>query len=123
LGKWKIVKIYARIGHVDGVVSNVVAGGSTCNYGTFIQKHITIQNPVSFRKKLRNFALQFANHIEEQFDFHFSEMGLDVAIDEYEKLWLFEVNMNRVSIEPLILEAAEQAIEYGEHIALNGKRM
>lgn len=121
-GKWAIVKSYARIGNANGIVSNIAAGGSTCDLGTFTQKHINLNDPIAFRKGLRQFASQFANHIEKQFDFHFAEMGLDVAIDEDENLWLFEVNMNRINVEPLIVEAAEKAISYGAYVVQEKNR-
>lgn len=120
-GTWKIAKIYPRIGVKGTVISNLHLGGSTCELKIFLNKHISVGNVNQFRRKLRRFSLDFANHIEQQFDFHFSELGLDIAIDENEKIWLFEVNMNQINVSNLRLEAAELAIAYGKHVVLQSQ--
>lgn len=117
-GKWSIPKIYARIGPSEGVVSNILAGGTMSNLQVFATKHLILEDYETFRKNLRRLSLAFANHLEKQFDFHFCEMGLDFAIDENGKLWIFEVNMNHISLDFFTFEAAAEAISYGKHVAL-----
>ena len=116
-GQWTIARIYPRIGARSSVVSNLHLGGSTCDIKMFLNKHITVENPQELQKDLQKFVIDFANTIEKQFDFHFSELGLDIAIDENEKVWLFEVNMNRINVQNLTFEAANLAISYGKYIA------
>lgn len=115
-GEWAIARIYPRIGARSSVVSNLHLGGSTCDLKMFLNRHITLENPSAFQKQLETFAVSFAKAIEKQFDFHYSELGLDIAIDEQEKMWLFEANMNRINVQNLTLEAADLAISYGKHV-------
>src|SRR5699024_3198232 len=89
-GEWSIAKIYPRIGALGTAISNLHLGGSTCDLNTFLTTHITLKNYKLFRRNLRKFTLDFVNHLEEQLDFNFCEVGLDIAVDENEKLWLFE---------------------------------
>src|SRR5699024_7867830 len=117
-GKWSIVRIYPRIGARNSIISNLHLGGSTCDLTTFLTKHITIKDRKTFTKSLRTFALKFADFMEKDQEDHFSELGLDIAVDENEKLWLFEVNMNRINIANLTFEAANHAISYGKHVIL-----
>lgn len=48
-------------------------------------------------------------------------MALDLTIDKFEHLWLFDVNMYRISVDHLPLEVAQYAISYGKYIALRKK--
>lgn len=122
-GEWAIARVYPRIGARSSVVSNLHLGGSTCDLKMFLKRHITVENPDEFKKQLETFVVSFANAIERQFDFHFSELGLDIAIDEHEKMWLFEANMNRINVQNLTLEAADLAISYGKHIVQQGEKL
>lgn len=121
-GEWTIARAYARIGARSSVVSNIHLGGATCDFKMFLSRHITLSNPEGFQKQLETFAVSFANAIESQFEFHFSELGLDIAIDENEKMWLFEANMNRINVQNLTLEAADLAVSYGSYIAQKNQK-
>lgn len=118
-GKWSIVKIYPRIGARNSIISNLHLGGSTCDLKTFLTRHITVKDDKQFKKDVSTFTLEFANFIEQKLDYHFSELGLDIAVDENNKLWLFEVNMNRINVENLTFEAANHAISYGKYVVKN----
>lgn len=123
LGEWAIARVYPRIGARSSVVSNLHLGGSTCDLKMFLKRHITVENPDELKKQLETFAVSFANTIERQFDFHFSELGLVIAIDENEKMWLFEANMNRINIQNLTIEAADLAISYGKHVVRQEEKL
>lgn len=118
-GNWTIIKIQARLGEPQGLISS--SGDSVTDLRTLLTKHINVDDYTASRKKIRTFALDFANHLDDQIDFRFGEMALDLTIDEFEHLWLFDVNMHRVSVDHLPLEAAQHAISYGKYIASRKK--
>ena len=48
---------------------------------------------MNIQRYLERFAVSFSNHFDSLYDnVLFDELGIDVGIDEDQKLWLFEVN-------------------------------
>lgn len=117
-GEWSIARMYPRIGQPNTIVSNFHLGGTTCQISHFFQRQMELTDYRKTRRQIRSMALRTAKHIEKEVEYQFSEIGLDVAIDENERLWLFEANMHMPSVRYLTIEAAHHAIVYGKHVAL-----
>ncbi|CAI6083777.1 YheC/YheD family protein [Cohnella sp. JJ-181] len=120
-GKWGIVKLYPRIGSSRGVISNISAGGHTTDLKSFYQLDLGKKDFVSFQKKLSEFSIQFAEHYQGLLDYRLQEMGLDLGIDASGKMWLFEVNLNRLGTMYVELEAAQLGIPYTIYLAKQGR--
>ena len=124
-GKWVITSIYPRIGPLGSVTSNLGSGGYTAYLDRFLQKEFN-DDWFNVKRELEHFSLSFSNHFDALFDgLPLDELGIDVGIDENQRLWLFEVNW-RPGI-PIIfnseLDVARNTIHYAKYLALNNKKI
>ncbi|WP_019415183.1 YheC/YheD family protein [Paenisporosarcina sp. TG20] len=122
-GKWVITTIYPRIGPLGSITSNLSGGGYTAYLDEFLQKEFHI-DWFNMKRLLEHFSLSFPNHFESLYDgIAFDELGIDVGIDENQKLWLFEVNWRPGA--PVIfnreLDVAINTIHYATYLATHNK--
>ena len=123
-GKWVITSIYPRVGTVGSITSNMGSGGFTCFLDTFLQKEFE-DSWFNIKRTLEYFAINFSNHLDSLYDdVSLDELGIDVGIDENQKLWLFEVNWRPGP--PIIfnceLDVARNTVHYAKYLADNHKR-
>jgi hypothetical protein len=94
-GKWVITTIYPRIGPHGSIVTNINSGGST-NYLIPFLKQEFDDDYYDVKCYLEQFSLQLAKHMDQIQQDNFSEtideLGIDVALDDMRKIWLYEVN-------------------------------
>ncbi len=94
-GEWVITSIYPRIGAPGTIVSNINSGGSM-NYLVPFLKQEFGDDYFNIKRYLENFSLALARHMDELQDQHYSEtideLGIDVALDDLGKIWIYEVN-------------------------------
>jgi hypothetical protein len=122
-GKWVITSIYPRIGALGSFTSNLGSGGYTAFLDDFLQKEF-MDDWFNIKRTLEHFSLSFTNHFESLYDgVSFDELGIDVGMDENQRLWLFEVNWRPGP--PIIyyceLDFAINTIQYAKHLATNNK--
>lgn len=118
-GEWVITSIYPRIGPLGSITSNIGSGGYTGYLDDILKKEF----PDSWRdlqKEVERFAIDFSNHFESLYHGElFDEFGVDIGIDENQKLWLFEVNWRPGP--PMIfdceLDVARNTILYAKYLA------
>jgi hypothetical protein len=92
-------------------------------YTGYLDDLLKTEFPDSWReiqKEVERFAIDFSNHFESLYHGElFDELGIDVGIDENQKLWLFEVNWRPGS--PIIfnveLDVARNTILYAKYLA------
>jgi hypothetical protein len=123
-GKWVITSIYPRIGRLGTITSNMGSGGYSTYFDVFLQSEFDDQW-YDIKRCLEYFAVSFSNHFDSLYDNVLDELGIDVGIDENQKLWLFEVNWrpgppNIFSVE---LDVAKNTILYAKYLAETNKRM
>lgn len=123
-GKWVITAIYPRVGTVGTITSNMGGGGYTC-YLDILLKNEFEDSWFDMKKTLEHFSISFATHFDSLYeDVSFDELGIDVGIDENQKLWLFEVNWRPGA--PMIfnceLDVARNTVLYAKYLATNSKR-
>lgn len=124
-GKWVITVIYPRIGPLGSITSNLGSGGYTAYLDVFLQKEFN-DDWFNVKRTLEHFSLSFSNHFDSLYDgVSFDELGIDVGIDENQKLWLFEVNWRPGA--PVIfnreLDVAINTIHYAKYLATNNKKI
>ena len=124
-GKWVITSIYPRIGPLGSVTSNLGSGGYTAYLDHFFKKEFN-DDWFNIKRTLEHFSLIFYIHFDSLYDgLSLDELGIDVGIDENQRLWLFEVNW-RPGI-PIIfnseLDVAKNTIHYAKYLALNNKNL
>lgn len=131
-GEWEITAIYPRIGAVGGIVSNINNGGST-NYLVPFLKQEFGDEYFNIQKYLEQFSLQLSRHLDkiqnDCFSESIDELGIDAAIDDNLRIWIYEVNwrpgcppafyleLNVVKnmIQYAILLARQHAANLGRH--------
>ena len=121
-GKWVITSIYPRIGRLGTITSNMGSGG----YSTYLESFLKIEFGDSWydiQRYLEQFALRFSNHFDDLYDNKLDELGIDVGIDENQKLWLFEVNWRPgpPNIYNVELDVAKNTILYAKYLANRNK--
>lgn len=124
-GKWVITTIYPRIGALGSITSNLSGGGYTAFLDSFLQKEFN-DNWFNIKRMLEQFSLNFSSHFESLYNgVMFDELGIDVGIDENQKLWLFEVNWRPGA--PIIfnreLDVALNTIHYANYLAKHNKNI
>ena len=124
-GRWVITSIYPRVGPLGSITSNLGSGGYTAYLNHFLQKEFN-DDWFNVKKTLEHFSLSFSNHFDTLYDgVAFDELGIDVGIDENQKLWLFEVNWRPGA--PIIfnceLDLAINTIQYAKYLATTNKNL
>ncbi|MER2090712.1 MAG: YheC/YheD family protein, partial [Sporosarcina sp.] len=122
-GKWVITSIYPRIGALGSNTSNLGSGGYTAFLDDFLRKEFK-DDWFNVKRTLEHFSLSFSNHFDTLYDgVSFDELGIDIGIDENQRIWLFEVNWRPGP--PIIynceLDFAINMIQYAKHLATTNK--
>lgn len=121
-GKWVITSIYPRIGRLGSITSNIRSGGSSTYLDIFLKNEFG-SYWYDMKRYLEQFALSFTNHFDSLYDNELDELGVDVGIDENQRLWLFEVNWRPGP--PMIfnveLDVAKNTIRYAKYLADTNK--
>ena len=94
-GQWIITLMYARISRNQSIVTNLSSGGYRMPIEKFL-RHYDPFNMDSRKRQLESFALHLAQHLDdlqiENYCEHLDELGIDIGIDEKNKIWIYEVN-------------------------------
>ena len=116
-GLWRIAIIYPRIGAQHAVATNVSKGATMTNIDLFLMSEF---KDLAFvvKKKLIYFSLNFIKHFESLYKHKFDELGLDIGLDEKQKIWLYEVNW-RPGHNYVEAITAKNAIDYAIHLGKN----
>lgn len=119
-GKWMIAIIFPRIGTMDRVTSNIARGGSMGTFRSFLEREFGDERK-NMRQTLEKFADRFTNEFESTFDVEFDELGIDIGVDENNKLWIFEVNW-RPGNDELAFTIARNLLPYAVYVANQHKK-
>ncbi|MEI4769154.1 YheC/YheD family protein [Psychrobacillus sp. FJAT-51614] len=124
-GEWVTTSIYPRVGPVGSITSNLGNGGFTAFPDPFLQ--IEFDNEwFDVKKTLEYFSVSFSKHFDSLYgDFYLDELGIDVGMDENQRIWLFEVNW-RPGIPVIFngeLDVAKNTIQYAKFLANNNKNL
>lgn len=89
-GKWVLTTLYPRIAS-KGIVANISKGGYTSTMSSFLKEQFD-EEYFNIKRYLEVFALQFATHFDSLYEEHLDELGIDIGIDQNQKIWIYEVN-------------------------------
>lgn len=127
-GEWVITTIYPRIAPQGSIIANINSGGYTNYLEPFLEQEFK-DEAFNIRKKLEFFSLSLAKHLDElqmeKFGEMIDEIGVDVGMDEQQKLWIYEVNW-RPGCPPafyLELDVVKNTIKYAMYLAKNQKAL
>lgn len=94
-GKWVITSIYPRIGPENSIVANINSGGATNYLEPFLKQEYG-DKYFDIKQYLEQFSLRLSKKMDElqmhYFKEEIDELGIDVGLDENNKIWIFEVN-------------------------------
>lgn len=91
-GNWVITKIYPRIGSRKTILSNISLGGRTLDLKDFLKEEFSQHKTEKYYKELTNLSLEIAREIDRIYNYSIDELGLDLAIDHNERIWMHEAN-------------------------------
>ncbi len=121
-GEWVITAIYPRIGPLGSIVANISSGGATNYLEPFLKQEFN-DNYYDIKQYLEQFSLKLSKKMDDiqiqYFNETIDELGIDVGIDERNKIWIFEVNW-RPGCPPtfyLELDVVKNMIHYAIYIA------
>lgn len=118
-GEWE-VDIYPKLGTKDKIITNVSKGGQVTILRNFLKNEFG-DSYKDMENYLVVFALQFAKHFESLYNHDFSELGIDIGLDENKKIWIYEVNWHPGQI---FIESrwARNAVLYALYVGNKAKR-
>ncbi|GIO25392.1 YheC/YheD family endospore coat-associated protein [Ornithinibacillus bavariensis] len=121
-GKWTLTTMYPRIAS-KGIVSNVSSGGYTSVITSFLQEQFD-EDYYDIKRYLEVFAVQFSTHFDSLYDQPLDELGIDIGIDQHNKIWIYEVNWRpgQPILFYLEMDVAKRMIQYATYLAKEAKK-
>jgi len=118
-GQWVITLIYCTIGPKDTNLSNLNVGGRNEELNHLLTSEFGKTIGKQYEKKLNTLVLDLAKHLDHIYNYSLDELGIDLAIDERGKIWMYEANNGPVTrfFED---KRAVHTIAYAKYIAENG---
>lgn len=127
-GKWVVTTIYPRVAPNGSIIPNINNGGFTNYLDPFLEQEFK-EEAFNIRRMLEHFSLTLANHLDEiqmvKFGEIIDEIGIDVGLDEHQKIWMYEVNW-RPGCPPafyLELDVVFHTIRYAIYLAENQEQI
>lgn len=118
LGKWAINLIYPRVSGNKKLTSNISNGGYRGELIPFLAEEFGDQY-FDIKQMLEYFAITFSTHFESLYKGRsFDELGIDVGIDQNQKIWIFEVNW-RPGSKHREFSVAKNIVPYTRNVADN----
>lgn len=116
-GAWEVTLIYPRISGNAKLISNISNGGYRGELRYFLKEEYGDEQQ-KVKHKLEMFALSFADHFDTLYPYSFDELGIDIGMDENQKIWIFEVNW-RPGCKHREFEVAKRLIPYCRYLSYN----
>lgn len=90
-GEWQVTKVYPRIGSKDSILSNISRGGRTEVIESFLNEEFP-EVAEDLLEILKETGIEIAEYINTFYKNPLDELGIDLAIDNNMKMWLYEIN-------------------------------
>lgn len=123
-GKWVITTAYPRVAPSGSIIPNINNGGYTNYLEPFLALEFQ-EEAFNMKRLLEHFGLSLARHLDDiqmrTFGEVIDEIGIDVGVDEQQKIWIYEVNW-RPGCPPafyLELDVVRYTIQYAVYLAHN----
>ncbi|CAH2602089.1 conserved protein of unknown function [Rhodovastum atsumiense] len=119
-GAWGLTRLYVRLGEAGFLVSNISRGGYQGQAEPFLRQR-RVRPAAALLAEAETLALGVAEAIERHQGAPLSELGVDLAIDEADALWLIEANVHpQSSLHEH--DRAVRTIAYARHLAATPAR-
>ncbi|MBB5175128.1 YheC/YheD family protein [Texcoconibacillus texcoconensis] len=90
-GNLEMLMMYPRIAKKGSILTNVDQGELQIDISTFLEEQFKGRGS-QFETDLYNISMELSSYIDMIHGFAIDELGIDFAIDENEKVWVYEVN-------------------------------
>ncbi|XXM70992.1 YheC/YheD family protein [Lysinibacillus sphaericus] len=115
-GKWTVNLIYPRVSGSGKLTSNISTGGFRGELIPFLKEEFG-DDYFDIKQLLEYFSIAFSTHFESLYkNRSFDELGIDVAIDHQQRLWIYEVNW-RPGSKNREFSVARNLIPYARFVA------
>lgn len=120
---WKVSSMIARVSGENQFVANLAQGGTIHPVGEILEQLYGSKKGLHFRKLLKEVSLEICTHLERLAEGIYGELGIDLAIDEEERVWMIEANIKpskNAEFQPgntQIRPSAKAIIEYGLYLS------
>ena len=114
-GEWETALIYPRISANRKMISNISSGGFRGELLPFLIEEFGDEY-FNMKRLLEHFSIRFSQHFESLYNHKFDELGIDIGIDENQKLWIYEVNW-RPGSKHRDLDVAIKLVQYAVYLA------
>jgi len=92
-GKWEVTGMACRIGKPGAITSNISSGGSGKKVETVLNKAFTGSKQVNQIIETIIFVCNNAAQSVEEYLGNCGEMGIDIGVDRFGKVWFIEANL------------------------------
>ncbi|WP_081415934.1 YheC/YheD family protein [Peribacillus kribbensis] len=124
-GRWVITTIYPRIAPPGTIITNINNGGYTNYLEPFLNQEFGAESAFNMKQTLEYFTLSLARHLDElqmlEYEEVIDEIGIDIGLDQNQKIWIYEVNW-RPGCPPafyLEMDVVQNTIQYAIYLAHN----
>ncbi|MFY4774216.1 YheC/YheD family protein [Metabacillus sp. RGM 3146] len=120
---WKVTSMIARVSGENQFVANLAQGGRIHPVGEILEQLYGYKKGLHFRKLLKELSLEICTHLEKLAEGLYGEFGIDLAIDEEERVWIIEANIKpskNAEFQPgntQIRPSAKAIIDYGLYLS------
>ena len=116
IGQWTTTLIYPRISGNQKLTSNISSGGYRGEFIPFLIEEFGDQY-YDVKQLLEHFSISFATHFDNLYpNRSFDELGIDVAIDQNHRIYIFEVNW-RPGCKHREFTVANNLVKYAKYLA------
>ncbi|ACB85792.1 YheC/YheD family protein [Natranaerobius thermophilus] len=116
-GNWVLATSYARIGKDRSLVTaNISRGGMVANFKHTLIKELGLKKADKYEEYIQQLALNISKHVNKLYKHEIDELGVDIAVDNNENIWLFEVNTGP-SNSTIQWETTPNKLAYAKYLA------
>ncbi len=121
--RWNIVAIGGKVAGNGSITTHVHSGGRVLP-ATEVLKVWYSEEKEEILNRMQFYALQIAAYLDDHLQGVIGELGLDMGIDQDDRIWLFEVNSKPgkaifkiPSLQPHGVESARRIAEFALYLA------
>lgn len=112
-GKWSFISVFPFLStQSEHKVVNHAGSLRAFTTWDWLSRYEFPQKEEVMLKRLEQMAIMTANHIADHVKERICELGIDVGIDSSGKIWIFEINMNKIGSTHREFEVAQHMIPF-----------
>ncbi|WP_335872046.1 YheC/YheD family endospore coat-associated protein [Bacillus sp. 2205SS5-2] len=89
---WHVISSVVRLSKQNAIVTNLAQGGEMERAYSFLHRQFGSLKSHQLWKEMQTLSFQIAESLTNELNIRLGELGIDLGIDENEKIWLIEVN-------------------------------